>query len=106
MERAVWIALLRATILESVPVWLEHSGMEDPASATLVPGIISVEIFPLYAPNAQSIQYPSPNLLRVLHALRALPGKTIPALNALVIKWETELLAEHVQQDQCHSTPM
>ena len=106
MERAAWIALLRVTVAESVPAWLEHSGMEDPASVTLVPGIISVESFPLYALDAQSTWYPSLNQMNVLHVLRGIPGKTIPALNALVIKWEMELLAQHVQQGQCHSTPM
>ena len=86
MERTAWIALLRATVLESVPAWLDHSGMEDPASVTLVPGIISVEIFPLNAPNAQSTRYPLLNLLRVLHVLKATRGKTIPAMNALALK--------------------
>ena len=86
MEGAVWIALLRATALESVPAWQENSGMGDPASVNLVPGIISVEIFPLCAPNAQSTRYPTLNLLRVLHVLKVTRGKIIPALNALDLK--------------------
>ena len=86
MERTAWIALLRATVLESVPAWLEHSGMEDPANATLVPGITSVETFPLYALNAQSTRCQSLNLQCVLHVLKVTRGKIIPALNALALK--------------------
>ena len=80
--------------------------MENPTSVNLVPGITSVKSFPLYAQIAQSTRCQFHNLLCVLYVRKVTRGEIIPAPNVLVIKWETEFLAQHVQQDQCHSTPI